>query len=147
MRKLESVLAVALFLTIALIAAISSIAAALAVVITAIVLAVVVGLERKLVALACVIAVLVFAVPAFADTAPAPSSGSSGIVDTILALAITALAGVAGNFALNLWSMAKAAAAHSAAKWDDEAVAFVEQIAQGVVDGKKVSAKGPVTDH
>jgi hypothetical protein len=72
MRKLESVLAVALFLTIALIAMISSIAAALAVVITAIVLAVVVGLERKLVALACAIAVLIF-------QQASPPSGFKGV--------------------------------------------------------------------
>jgi hypothetical protein len=84
--------------------------------------------------------------PVFADTASA-SSASSGIIDTIVALVITALAGVAANLALNVWNIAKTAAAHSAAKWDDEAVAFVEKIAQGVVDGNKVSSAGPVNDH
>jgi hypothetical protein len=138
MRKLESVLAVALFLMIAPIATTSSIAAALAVVIIATVLAVVVGLERKLAALACAIAVLVFAAPAFADTA---SDAGGAIFSNILDLAVASVPGLL----LALWAWFKAHAAQSAAKWDDEAVAMVEKIAQGVVNKQPQALSG--ADH
>jgi hypothetical protein len=138
MRKLESVLAVALFLMIALVATISWIAAALAVVITAIVLAVMVGLERKAVALVCAIAVLVFAAPAFADTA---SDAGGAIFSNILDLAAASAPGLL----LAFWALFKAHAAQSAAKWDDEAVAMVEKIAQGVVNKSPQALSG--ADH
>lgn len=46
---------------------------------------------------------------------------------------------------LGLWALLKAQAAHSAAKWDDEAVAMVEKVAQGVIEKSKVNLTG--ADH
>ena len=46
---------------------------------------------------------------------------------------------------LGIWAILKAAAAHSAAKWDDEAVALVEKIAGGVIDKQKQGLTG--VDH
>lgn len=63
------------------------------------------------------------------------------IVDMILALVSASLPGIM----LGVWAILKAAAAHSAAKWDDEAVALVEKITQGVVDKQKVNLTG--ADH
>jgi hypothetical protein len=99
---------------------------------------------RKLALLALIIAFIVLAtfVRAYADTA---SAAASGIVDGIVTAIVGTLATAVVALALAGWAALKAYAAHSAAKWDDEAVALVEKIAQGVVDKKTQPVAG--TDH
>lgn len=77
-----------------------------------------------------VLAVIILVVaPAHAQSVPAPTA-TSDVLSSILAAVLVAIPGlVIGAFA---WF--KAHAAQSAATWDDEAVAFVEKIAQGVVN-------------
>ena len=62
-------------------------------------------------------------------------------IDMLLALISSAAPGII----LGIWAILKAAAAHSAAKLDDEAVALVEKIAGGVIDKQKQSLTG--VDH
>jgi hypothetical protein len=62
-------------------------------------------------------------------------------IDMLLALISAAAPGII----LGIWAILKAAAAHSAARWDDEAVALVEKIAGGVIDKQKLSLTG--VDH
>lgn len=63
------------------------------------------------------------------------------MIDTILTAVLT----VAPVLVIALWAWFKAHAASSAAKWDDEAVALVEKIAQNVVAGKVTPVTG--VDH
>lgn len=63
------------------------------------------------------------------------------MLDTILTAIIAALPGLV----LGAWALFKSYAASSAAKWDDEAVAFVEKIAAGVVNKTTAAVTG--TDH
>jgi hypothetical protein len=76
--------------------------------------------------------------PAFADTASDPGGA---IFSNILNLAVASIPGLL----LALWAWIKAHAAQSAAKWDDEAVAMVEKIAQGVVNKQPQALSG--ADH
>jgi hypothetical protein len=80
--------------------------------------------------LSLTVATLTF--PAFADDTTAVGVGSQ-----IIPMLIAAVPGIL----LGLWALFKAHAAQSEASWDDEAVAFVEKIAQGVVDKKLPAAK------
>lgn len=57
-------------------------------------------------------------------------------MNSFLDLIIAGLLGAAPGIVLGLWALAKSYAAHSEAVWDDEAVAFVEKIAEGVVAKK-----------
>lgn len=59
-----------------------------------------------------------------------------GIIGTIL---IAVLAALPGTF-LSIWAWFKAHAAETEASWDDEAVALVERVAQGIVDANKPKA-------
>jgi len=59
----------------------------------------------------------------------APTDTNSTVLSAVLAAVLAALPGIA----LGGWALFKAYAAKSAATWDDEAVAFVEKIAAGVV--------------
>src|SRR5215471_671343 len=76
------------------------------------------------------IAPLLVSAPALADTAASVAADS--IVDSLTNLVAAAIPGLF----LGGWAWFKAHAAQSASKWDDEAVALVEKIAQGVVDKK-----------
>lgn len=63
-------------------------------------------------------------------------------VDMVMAL----IASSAPGILLGVFAILKAAAAHSAAKWDDEAVALVEKIARGAVEkASGIALTG--TDH
>ena len=87
--------------------------------------------------LSLVATILLAAGPAFAQAAPA----ASDVTGTILGIIVASAPGLV----LGAWALFKAHAANSAAKWDDEAVAFVEKIAAGVVEKKTASVTG--TDH
>jgi hypothetical protein len=121
-----------------MIASISSVSAALTVVIAANFLTDRVGFDRKLVATACALGVLVFGAPPLADAA---SEAGGPIFGNILDLAVASIPGLI----LALWAWFKAHAAQSAAKWDDEAVAMVEKIAQRVVNKQPQAPSG--ADH
>jgi hypothetical protein len=85
------------------------------------------------------VAAVLIATPALADTAGSAATGS--ILDGLTSLAVAAIPGLV----LGGWAWFKAHAAQSASKWDDEAVALVEKIAQGVVDKKTQPVSG--VDH
>ena len=75
---------------------------------------------------------------AHAQEAAAPATDGGGLAGGI----ILALADVAVSVILSLWAWFKSHAAQSEAKWDDEAVSYVEKLAQGVVDrGKPPGAR------
>jgi hypothetical protein len=82
---------------------------------------------------------LLIAAPALADSAA--SAATSSILDSFTSLMVAAIPGIV----LGGWAWFKAHAAQSASKWDDEAVALVEKIAQGVVDKKTQPVAG--VDH
>jgi hypothetical protein len=88
---------------------------------------------------AAAVAPLLVSAPALADTATSAAAGS--IVDGLTSLLVAAIPGLV----LGGWAWFKAHAAQSASKWDDEAVALVEKIAQGVVDKKTQPVSG--VDH
>ena len=58
------------------------------------------------------------------------------MTDNILQTILIALLASAPALIMAVWAWAKAHAAGTEATWDDEAIAFVEKIAQGVVDSK-----------
>lgn len=95
---------------------------------------------RALIAFLVVLVLLVFAVdPTMAQTAPAaPVDTSSGVLASIVVAVLAALPGLA----IGAWALFKAYAAKSAAMWDDEAVAFVEKLAKGVVDASAAATGG-----
>lgn len=70
-------------------------------------------------------------------------------MDSVLTIVLAALPGLA----VAAWALFKGYAASSAAKWDDEAVAFVEKLAAGVVAKAGTPVATPVgtpltgTDH
>jgi hypothetical protein len=74
------------------------------------------------------VAPVLIAMPALAD--PAASVAAGSILASVTSLIVAAIPGLV----LGGWAWFKAHAAQSASKWDDEAVALVEKIAQGVVD-------------
>jgi hypothetical protein len=84
-----------------------------------------------LLSIAAVLAVAISSSAAFADTAT--TVAASSITDLI----ITGVLAAAPGLVLGIWAWFKGHAAQTEAKWDDEAVAFVEKIAQGVVDKSK----------
>ena len=61
------------------------------------------------------------------------------MTDTVLQTIVVAVLAATPGLVLSIWAWFKAHAATTAATWDDEAVAYVEKIAQGVVD--KAAAK------
>lgn len=84
---------------------------------------------RAAVAVLVLLVVILVVGPAFAQTVPAPVDTGTNVLSAILAAVLAAIPGLA----LGGWALFKAYAAKSAAMWDDEAVAFVEKIAAGVV--------------
>jgi hypothetical protein len=77
------------------------------------------------------LAVAIASSAAFADT------GSAVAASSITDLVITGILAAAPGLVLGIWAWFKGHAAQTEAKWDDEAVAFVEKIAQGVVEKSK----------
>ena len=77
------------------------------------------------------LAVAIASSAAFADT------GSAVAASSITDLVITGILAAAPGLVLGIWAWFKGHAAQTEAKWDDEAVAFVEKIAQGVVERSK----------
>lgn len=90
-----------------------------------------------------VAAVAALAGSAAAQSLDSPAAPAVGVSIATLVLGLVA-ASAPGIF-IGLWGVFKAHAASSAAKWDDEAVALVEKIAQGVVDKKSAPLAGQ--DH
>lgn len=80
------------------------------------------------------LAFTLLATPAFAADAAAAAAPS--LFDQIAGYVLAALPGLI----LGGWAWFKSHAAQTEAAWDDEAVAFVEKIAQGVVDANKPKA-------
>jgi hypothetical protein len=85
------------------------------------------------------IAAVLIATPTLADTVA--SAATSSVLDSLTTLVLAAIPGLV----LGGWAWFKAHAAQSAAKWDDEAVALVEKIAQSVIDKKTQPVSG--VDH